>query len=490
MQGSSLAFLFIFVTCSCRPAEAAPPQETDIVSAVMPKVREDFEAFHRHPELGKKELETSKRIRARLTGMGFKAFESVNGLPTAVIAVLDSGKPGPTIAFRAELDARKGDEATGLPYASKIRDPNLMHSCGHDAHAAILLGTAQVLVGQKATLSGRVVFVFQPAEETPGGADDIVADGVLKRLGVQAIFALHSAPGLPVGQVQLSPGPILAGSSYFTVKISGRGSHAAAPFEGDDVVAGAARLAVDLTTFPARHLDLIAHPAIVSVTNFQAGDGKSLNVLPTDAMFQGTIRSFDAIDAPIDGKDSLRAQLTSFLEREAKAHGYTMTLEIRNGPPPTVNHEALFRSVTANLEWPTPIRAQLRGMFAEDFAFYTPQHPSLYFSLGVAKDNLGFEPVHTNRFSVHPDALAVGVRLFVKIALAAPQSLKSLPTNSPRARDASRRDRWHHPPAPWCLDAAGRQEPSTSWTASSRVSASCSSIATRGREGLAEAPGA
>jgi amidohydrolase len=412
--------------CRCATAKPAAITAAD-VAPVMDEVRADFEEFHRHPELGKQEIETSRRVRARLRAVGFTRFEDIPALPTAVVAVLDTGRPGPTIALRSELDARPGDETTGLPYASTVK--GVMHSCGHDAHAAILLGAARVLFARRSALRGRVVFVFQPAEETPGGADDIVADGVLDRLHVKAIFALHSAPGLAVGKVELTAGPVLAGSTYFTGHVHGAGSHAAAPFEGDDVVASAARIVDRLVDLPARHLDGIAHPAVISVTALAAGDVKAANVLPTDAELRGTVRSFDDLEktAVTAAGATLEGLIASQVSGWATALHVTATLEWRRGSPPTVNDPALAARLTPALRdaWGKgDLGEQPRAMFSEDFAFYTSGRPALYVSLGVAKGDLGKQPVHTNAFSVHPDALEAGVRWTALVADVALRSLQ------------------------------------------------------------------
>ena len=401
-------------------AAARPPVLASDVAKVMPSVRRDFEAIHRHPELGKQEVETAKLVRRRLHEIGFKDLVEVKGLPTAVIAVLDSGRPGKTIALRSELDARKAVEKTKLPYASEV--PGLMHSCGHDAHAAMLLGAAEVLMARKDTLRGRVVFVFQPAEESPGGADEIVADGVLDRLQVTAMFAQHAAPPLPVGEVRISPGPALAGSNYFTATVTGKGSHAAVPGEGGDVVLAAAQIAQALSEYPARHLDLVSHPAVVSVTTFNAGDAESLNVLPSEAKFQGTLRSFDDLKAPIGTSPSLFDRLQAQAASSSAAHGVSTRLDLYAASPVTKNDPALYASLIGPLRarWPEgKLGDAPRGMFSEDFSFYTNARPCLYFSLGVAKDGLGLVSPHSDEFSFHPDALPVGVTLLTTVALLA-----------------------------------------------------------------------
>jgi amidohydrolase len=293
-----------------------------------------------------------------------------------------------------------------------------MHSCGHDAHTAMLLAAAERIARSAASLSGTFVFVFQPAEETPGGADDIVASGLLSRLGVTSLVALHAAPGLPVGAVALSPGPILAGSHYFTVTVSGRGSHAAAPHEGDDVPRVTAELVSDLVRLPARRFDAVGKPVVISVTAIATGNAQSANVLPTTAVFSGTLRTFQDISASRTGTPSIKGQVEQFLYERARSLGTDARIAWRPGPPPTVNDGKLYDQAMSGLRrrWPDlTIGPAAPSMFAEDFAFYTPRFPCLYAALGIARDDLGQAPVHTDGFTVHPDALAVGTRLLLEL---------------------------------------------------------------------------
>jgi amidohydrolase len=374
-----------------------------------PQVVVDYEHLHRQPELGHEELETAKFLRARLEAQGFKVFVQEPSLETAVITVLDTGRPGPTVCLRAEMDARPQAEETGLAYASTI--PNRMHSCGHDAHAAILLNAASRLSAHHEDLVGKIVFLFQPAEETAGGADDIVRDRTLQQLGVSSIFALHSAPGLPVGSLQLTRGPALAGSNYFSVVVSGRESHAATPQAGDDVLVAAATMVHEIANLPERTTDVVNDPLVVSITCFSSGDSASRNIIPGQAVFEGTIRSFHSLSTPTPDAPAFGDVLKQRIAALATAMHVAASFNLRQASPATVNDESLFdwlfpalgRASRARLE------AGNRYLFSEDFAYYTEVMPALYFSLGIAKDSLGNEPVHTSRFTVHPDALSVGV---------------------------------------------------------------------------------
>jgi amidohydrolase len=294
----------------------------------------------------------------------------------------------------------------------------VMHSCGHDAHAAILLGAAQILIRNTDKLQGKVVILFQPAEETPGGADDIVNERILDQLGVQKIFAEHSAPGTPVGTIAVAPGPALAGSNYFTLTFNGRSAHAAAPADGDDVLLGSAKIIEALSYAPARRIDLADRPVVVSVTRFTA-DGGARNVLPSRAEAQGTLRAFEDPKAAPPGGASIETILTGELEGLSKAYGLTYAWKLDPGSPPTVNDPQLFDAVIRPLAAAFPGRidtAPHKGMFSEDFAYYTPRYQALYFSLGVAKDGLGRDAIHTADFTVHRDAFAYGLTLMSLLA--------------------------------------------------------------------------
>jgi amidohydrolase len=264
------------------------------VQPFLPVVMQAYDYLHRNPELGKQEFKAHKYIEAQLRQLGYSQLIASKSVPTAVIAVLDTGRPGPVIALRAEMDARPLPSGQNEPPAHSPHSElaGLMHNCGHDAHAAILLGTAASLLHNVGKLRGKVVFLFQPAEETPGGADDIVNEHLLDDLGVTKIYAEHSAPGVPVGTITISSGPTMAGSNYFTLELNGRSSHAAAPHESDDVLLSAAKIAEEISYAPARRFEIAARPLVISITKMVA-DGGASNVLPSRATLNGTIRAFE-----------------------------------------------------------------------------------------------------------------------------------------------------------------------------------------------------
>jgi amidohydrolase len=416
-------------TCPLRSCEGQSPAswtEPEVVAMTASTIA-DYETIHQTPELGKEEIRTASFILQRLHAVGYTKFIAEPTLPTAVIAVLDSGNPGPTIVLRAELDARPQQEKAAVSYASKV--PGKMHSCGHDAHAAMLLNAASILFRHRMDLHGKLVLLFQPAEETPGGADDIVRDGILTALQADYIFAQHVAPGLPVGTIQVAPGPIMASSTYFTVNVSGAGAHAADPQESSDIVKTAASLVVDLTNFPARHLDVVARPTLISIVRFQSGDPKATNILPKDAAFGGTLRSFEDITTTGHKPDGLLTVLNVFLQSRAAAEHATVTVDWHNGSPVAVNDSQTFQLVVPVISqaWRGIFStSDQRSMYSEDFAFYSSIVPSLYFSLGVQGHGHGIHPVHSEEFDIDLEALPQGLRLLLELA----QLGSVLPSNS------------------------------------------------------------
>lgn len=409
------------MTLLCANCGAGADDMADAIRAASERVQRTYTLLHENPELGKQEYKAQAHLKAELQSLGFSQFVESQEAPTAVIAILDSGKPGPVIALRAEMDARKVEPKEPTDHSPRSKIDGVMHNCGHDVHAAILLGTAAILSANRTRFSGKIVFLFQPAEESAGGADDIVREGILPRLGVTRIFAQHVAPGVPVGTIAIAPGYVLAGSNYFNLQIRGRGSHAAAPSDGTDTPLVAARMATALAEYPARHLDIANRPLVISVTKLLA-DGKENNVIPADAELHGTIRTFEDIETNIDGRGSLKDRLAEFVARMGNEAGVEPILSIRPAAPPTKNDPELFEKVVRPLmqSWPGRVDTQpWRGMFAEDFSYYTRSIPSLYFSLGIARDTLGKSGVHTAQFDIHPDAFTVGLRLMTSLAIIA-----------------------------------------------------------------------
>jgi amidohydrolase len=419
----SIAFILMATNLGVFPLVSAD-ENTTFPEVVYSTVVNAYTQFHEYPELGLKETQTCAYLRKALKEMGFENLIELPKLPTAVIAVWDTGREGSTIALRSEMDARPTQEPSDHTPCSRI--DGVMHNCGHDIHTAILLGVAKAVSTDDSAFRGKVVFVFQPAEEVKGGADDIVASGILKKLGVQAMFAQHVAPGTPLGTWQITPGAVMAGSNYFTITIKGKGSHAAAPSAGSDIPLVAARLIETLSSIPARNIDLLNDPMVLSVTQIQTGQSNALNVLPAEATIGGTIRAFYDLDTPLKSSGlSAHDILSRATVGIANAYGVEIDFNLRKATPPTVNNTTLAEIIIPQLQEEMPDAVEVamgRGMFSEDFAYYTPHHPCLYFSLGIMKDGLGKGGLHTADFDIHPDTLKEGLYFMWQLAQIASNS--------------------------------------------------------------------
>ncbi|MBX9724764.1 MAG: amidohydrolase [Candidatus Obscuribacterales bacterium] len=377
-------------------------------------VKTYYEEFHRHPELGKVEFKTSEYIKTKLKDFGYTNIQSIKAVPTTVIAILDTAKPGPTICFRAEMDARKCQESSGVSYSSEIA--GTMHNCGHDAHSAILLDTAHRLMKSKESLSGKIVFLFQPAEECPGGADDIVNDGILNRLGVQAIFAQHCAPGVAAGAHLLKAGAVMAGSNTLNINLQGKGGHAAQVHERDDLIGLASIITLELERLPSRCVDPIQYPTVCTITKIE-GSSEQTNVAADNVTLTGTIRAFYNIDDKLFRRKSFRELCNQLVDGFALAYGVEAKTNIKQGAPVTSNDVKLCKAVESALKNAgIQIEDSDRSMFSEDFAYYTSSITCAYFGLGIAKESQGIENLHSATFNINEDCLDSGVVLFETIA--------------------------------------------------------------------------
>jgi metal-dependent amidase/aminoacylase/carboxypeptidase family protein len=241
------------------------------------------------------------------------------------------------------------------------------------------------------------------------------------------MFAQHASPGVPVGVIGIGKGPTLAGSNYFTLNIAGRGSHAAAPQDGDDVLLASTHFVQALSYFPARNLDIAARPAVISVTSL-VPDSKITNTLPSAVELKGTIRAFEDPTAARNDEPSIEEGLIAAFDGLSKTLGVDYKWSLRKAAPPTINDETLYDAIVPLLvaQWPSPvITSPPRGMFSEDFAYYTGEIPSLYFMLGISKDGLGAVGVHNADFTIHPDALESGLRLLISVSQIADTALAS-----------------------------------------------------------------
>jgi amidohydrolase len=400
-------------------APAASPATPDAeIHAVAERVARQVVAvrrdLHAHPELSNREDRTGHLVAERLRAQGLEVRYPV--AKTGVVGILRGAQPGPVVALRADIDALPIEEKTGLSFASQVR--GVMHACGHDAHTAILLGTAEVLLALKDRLPGTVVFLFQPAEEgapegEEGGAGLMVKEGALDDPKVDAVFGLHVGSWVSVGQAGWTDGPIFASSDTFTIEVTGRSVHGAQPHMGIDPIPIAAEMVQALQLIVSREIDG-RQPRVLTIGRIQGGT--RFNIVADEVTMDGTMRTHDAAV-----RAEMKARMARTVKGVAEAHGTTATLRfLDEGNPPTVNDAALAREVgipaLQRVFGAGAVRVEPQ-MVAEDFPAYGQKAPYFYFLLGTRNDAKGIASVnHTATFDVDEDALPLGVRAMTTLA--------------------------------------------------------------------------
>lgn len=359
--------------------------------------------LHQHPELAFEEVRTAGIVAEELNRLGLEVQTGVG--TTGVVGVLEGAQDGPTVLYRADMDALPIEEENQVEYASTV--PGKMHACGHDGHTAIGLGVARLLSEQRDRLAGRVKFVFQPAEEIVEGARAMIADGVLHDPRPDVSLGLHLWNTMPVGVVGISEGPIMAGSSTFEMQINGRGGHAAMPQAAIDPVVCAAHIILALQTIVARNANPL-ESAVMSVTMMKGSDAD--NIIPERAMLGGTFRTYS-----MEMRDLVEARLRQISESVAAAMGCSVDISVKHGTIPTVNDAAVTARMV-NLFAPIVGRDNLiteaRTMGSEDMAYFMDDIPGLYCFVGSANSARGLDFAHHHpRFDFDEDVLTLGVGL-------------------------------------------------------------------------------
>jgi amidohydrolase len=354
--------------------------------------------LHRHPEISFEEHETSAWIADKLASFGLEVERPTE---TSVLARLGSGRPGPTVALRADIDALPIHERSGVEFASER--PGAMHACGHDGHTAMLLGAARTLT-ERELPGGELRFIFQHAEElAPGGARDMVAAGVME--GVDFVYGCHLWTPLELGKVAAVPGPFMAAADFFRLTITGRGGHAGLPHTAVDTIACAAELVGSLQHIVSRRIDPLA-PAVVTIGSLHAGDAP--NVIPGQAVLTGTTRSFDP---------GVRERIPKLIDEIARgvcaAHGADHELDFQFGYRPVVNEERATQLVREAIGDELVEIDPIMG--GDDFSAFQAEAPGCYAFVGAG----GAYPHHHPRFRIDERALATGTRLHVQVALRA-----------------------------------------------------------------------
>jgi amidohydrolase len=360
--------------------------------------------LHQNPELGYHEFQTSEIV-ARFLGNLPGVVVERGIAQTGVVGILNTGRPGPVVALRADMDALPLQEKTGLSYTSAI--PGIMHACGHDGHTAALLGAARILCSSAASLCGKIVFLFQPAEEALGGARVVMESGILQREGVQHIFGFHGWPNEAVGNVCTAPGPFMASSNRFTLKITGKGCHGSTPHQGSDSIAAGAAMVTQLLALPSRRIDPRSS-TVLSVGCFRAGEVG--NIIPEVADIIGTFRTFSEQEVLL-----LRKAISRVVQGIAAAHECEVTCDIPEGYPVLINDQnsvTLIEECAERLECIPAVKSNYEKVLAgEDFAYYTREIAGAFWFLGLGTAI----PLHSPFFDFNDEVLDKAIAMHCEI---------------------------------------------------------------------------
>jgi amidohydrolase len=362
--------------------------------------------FHQIPELAYTEQKTSAQVTDYLLKEGLEVRTGV--AKYGVVGLLKTGRPGPTLMIRADMAALPITEQTGLPFASTHE--GAMHACGHDAHMAMVIGAARVLNRIKAQLTGNIKFIFQPAEEGPGGAKPMIEQGVKDNPKVDYALGCHLWPGIPEGMVGVKAGPIMAAMDRFDIKVIGSQGHGAMPHQCVDALDVGTQVVSALQRIVSRHMEPLK-PAVVTVGSFHAG--KTFNVIPGEAEMCGTTRTFD-----LKVWNSWEKRIRKILKGVCESMGATLELRYTKGYPPTINDPFIAEVVRRCAEQAIgedKVDEAAPTMGGEDMAFYLRKAKGSFFFLGVGR--LGGEPVHNAKFDFNEGVMTLGVEIFCRAAL-------------------------------------------------------------------------
>jgi len=389
-----------------------PEPLLDEARKLLPDVIRLRRRIHHRPEIGLTLPHTQGAI---IDALGDLNLQITTGKQlSSVVAVLEGRSPGRTVLLRADMDALKIREATGLDYASEIE--GAMHACGHDGHTAMLVGAARLLAVHRDRIAGRVIFAFQPGEEGYAGARLMIEEGLLDRYGrPEAAFAIHITPRHPSGEVFTRPGTLMAGAGVFRIIIKGCAGHPAEPHHALDPIPIASEIVLALQTYVTRRVKAF-EPAVVTVTAIQAGSPE-VGAIPETAVLTGTIRAVSE-----ETLDRLFKAVPELAMNIASAHGAEAEVTVDPGYPPAVNDPAVVEAVSEVSRGllgkdhfrllPTPI------MPSEDFSYILQHVPGAMAFLGARPQGQGtVADVHSPQMILNEDAMAVGVALHAAMAL-------------------------------------------------------------------------
>lgn len=377
--------------------------------------------FHQHPELSNREFRTARVIAEELKALGLDVQTGI--AHTGVVAMLRGGKPGPTIALRADMDALPVVEQADVPFKSTAigeyrgKEVGVMHACGHDLHISMLLGAAEYLSKNKNSVQGNVMFIFQPAEEgapgdEEGGAELMLKEGLFAKVKPEAVFGIHVWSPFNTGEIGYRSGPLMASSDRFHINVKGQQTHGSRPWGGVDPIVAAAQIINNVQTLVSRQVDITKAPAVVSFGIVEGGVRN--NIIPDDVYLEGTIRNFD-----MDNRAEIFKRLRSTAEHTAQSTGATADVHIHEGYPVTYNNPTLTSSMLPTMQRVAGndnVKESALVTGAEDFSFYAQETPGLFVFLGITPhgQNAAEAPSnHSPFFYADEAALKTGTELYI-----------------------------------------------------------------------------
>jgi amidohydrolase len=367
--------------------------------------------LHRTPEIGLDLVETSRYVRHCLDKMAIPYHTAAN---TGIVALIEGGSPGPTLALRADMDGLPIAEETGLPFASANGN---MHACGHDAHMAMLLGTAKIINPVRDSLNGNIKLFFQPGEEGYGGAARMIADGCLENPAVDAAVGLHVGqifPEVGNGQVGICAGPILAAATAFSINVKGKSTHGALPHLGVDAIVASAEMITALQKIVSREIDPLK-TSVLTVGKIKGGE--AMNIVASKVTFSGDFRTLAEYDRKYVAK-----RLKEICRSVAKANRAEVEVNILGGYPPTVNNPLITKKVidaaSKIVGSDNIVAIKKPNMGTEDMSLYLEKVPGAFFVIGTGNADKGITyPHHNSRFDLDEDTLWIGSAIFTRLAL-------------------------------------------------------------------------
>jgi amidohydrolase len=397
-----------------------------LTASVEPKVIEWRRDFHANPELSNHETRTAKLVAEQLKRLGLQVETGV--AHTGVVGLLKGGRPGPTIALRADMDALPVTERTDVPFKSHAtavyrgETVGVMHACGHDSHTAMLMGIAQVLAGVRESLPGNVLFIFQPAEEgapagEEGGAQLMLKQGLFDKYRPEVIFGMHVWAGWRVGDIGYRAGPLMAAVDSFSIVVTGRQAHGSRPWQSIDPIVASAQIINALQTVVSRDIDITANPAVVTIGAIKGGI--RYNIIPDHVDMLGTLRTFTS-----EQRTAILGDMTRIIEHTAAANGATAKLVVEPGSSPVlVNDPALMSKVLPTLQRVAGAdHVKESGLItaSEDYSYFAQKIPSVYFFVGITpadQDPAQAPSNHSDYFFLDERGIPVAMRAMTQVAL-------------------------------------------------------------------------